>query len=261
MAFKSRAMPEAPTQPDASQSSWAGLKGTARAALIQRHYAAGDLPSRLTGPGVAVSELLPLSEPERVPLWIPGVELIPRQVHRQRHRGVFGELVRQDEGILAGLPLWPRQWSASTMFAGTAKGFHIHPPYVPQPAQADPAPYFQQLFNGATAQLHPPFDREQWDLMFFPQGRVEIILSDERQGLERRIMRFWIDGDNHPGPDNAGIIIPPGVAHAFRVEGNEDLITIYGTSVTFQPVFEGRIGSSIETSELPQDWQDFLTGG
>ena len=47
------------------------------------------------------------------------------------------------------------------------------------------------------------YDDEQWDVMFFLQGRVEIILCDIRAGLPRRVMRFFIDGDNHRSHNNA----------------------------------------------------------
>jgi dTDP-4-dehydrorhamnose 3,5-epimerase-like enzyme len=94
--------------------------------------------------------------------------------------------------------------------------------------------------------------------MFFVQGRAEIILRDARAGLPRRTMRMFIDGDDHRGPNNAGVVIPPGVAHAIRVEGSADLIMVYGTSTSFQAEFEGRIASEVETLELPLSWQKFL---
>jgi hypothetical protein len=34
---------------------------------------------------------------------------------------------------------------------------------------------------------------------------------------------------------------------------------VYGTSVSFQPEFEGRIASEIETAELPASWRKFLS--
>jgi dTDP-4-dehydrorhamnose 3,5-epimerase-like enzyme len=71
-------------------------------------------------------------------------------------------------------------------------------------------------------------------------------------------MRFFVDGDNHRGANNVGVIIPPGVAHALRVEGSEDAIMVYGTSTTFRPEFEGRIGSEVETALLPDSWTGFL---
>ena len=64
--------------------------------------------------------------------WIPGLEIFLRKIHAQRHRGFFGEFVRLDEGILAQIGLWPKQLSAARMFAHTAKGFHVHPPIIPE---------------------------------------------------------------------------------------------------------------------------------
>src|SRR5438874_7653231 len=68
--------------------------------------------------------------------------------------------------------------------------------------------------------------------MFFVQGRVEMILRDVREGFRGRIMHFFIDGDDHRGPNNVAVVIPPGVAHAVRVEGSEDAIMVYGTART-----------------------------
>jgi dTDP-4-dehydrorhamnose 3,5-epimerase-like enzyme len=95
--------------------------------------------------------------------------------------------------------------------------------------------------------------------MFFLQGRAEVFLRDVRAGLPARNMRFFVDGDNHRSRNNVGIVIPPGVAHAMRAEGSEDVIIVYGTSTTFQPDFEGRIASEIETAELPASWRKFLS--
>jgi dTDP-4-dehydrorhamnose 3,5-epimerase-like enzyme len=102
------------------------------------------------------------------------------------------------------------------------------------------------------------YELEQWDVMFFVQGVAEVILRDLRAGLPHRMMRFFIDGDNHRGTNNVGVVIPPGVAHAIRVEGSEDLIMVYGTSTSFHPEFEGRIASDVETMTLPESWQKFL---
>jgi dTDP-4-dehydrorhamnose 3,5-epimerase-like enzyme len=72
-------------------------------------------------------------------------------------------------------------------------------------------------------------------------------------------MRFFVDGDNHRSRNNVGVVIPPGVAHAIRAEGSEDLIMVYGTTTTFRPEFEGRIASEVETAELPANWRRFLS--
>jgi dTDP-4-dehydrorhamnose 3,5-epimerase-like enzyme len=72
-------------------------------------------------------------------------------------------------------------------------------------------------------------------------------------------MHFIIEGDDRRGPNNAGVVIPSGVAHALRVEGSTDAIMVYGTSTPFDPTFEGRIADSVERSPLPDEWQRYLT--
>src|SRR5207247_4777595 len=97
------------------------------------------------------------------------------------------------------------------------------------------------------------------DVLSFQKRRTDTILCDVRAVFPRRIMRFFVDGDNHRSSNNVGIVVPPGVAHAIRAEGSEDVIMVYGTSTIFHPEFEGRIASEIETAELPESWQRFLS--
>ena len=104
-----------------------------------------------------------------------------------------------------------------------------------------------------------PYAHEQWDAMFFVQGNVEMILVDERAGLPRRVMRFIVEGDDRRGPNNAGVVIPAGVAHALRVEGSVDAIMVYGTSTQFEPTFEGRIADGVERAPLPAEWDAYLS--
>ena len=237
---------------------WLGLNERARKTLRARDYKAGSLAERVAGGGVDAADLTsPRAKSGLKKAWIPGVEVFARQVHAQRHRGGFGELAREGQGVLGKIKLWPRQWSAARMFANSAKGFHIHPPYVPADTSADK--WLRRLFvNQPQNYRLRPYEREQWDIMFFLQGRAEIFLRDVRAGLQTRTMRFFVDGDNHRSGNNAGVVIPPGVAHAIRAEGSEDLFMVYGTSTTFQSEFEGRIASEIETAELPENWRKFL---
>jgi dTDP-4-dehydrorhamnose 3,5-epimerase-like enzyme len=237
---------------------WHGLNDSARKSLVPRDYKTGSLGQQVSESGVDAGELVsPRTRAELKKVWIPGVEIFSRTIHPQRHRGSFGELARESEGILAKIGLRPRQWSAARMFADSAKGFHIHPPSIPDDSIAEK--WLRRLFV-AQPQSYSlrPYDREQWDVMFFLQGRADVFLRDVRAGLPARNMRFFVDGDNHRSRNNVGIVIPPGVAHAIRAEGSEDLIMVYGTSTTFQPEFEGRIASEIETSELPPSWRKFL---
>jgi dTDP-4-dehydrorhamnose 3,5-epimerase-like enzyme len=190
--------------------------------------------------------------------WIPGVEVFPRRVFQQKGRGYFAELTRLSEGVLERIGLCPQQWAAAMMHRESAKGFHLHPPYVP--AGEDPSRWFAALYLGAgdDGVARRPYEREQWDVMFFLTGICEMLLVDERAGLERRVMRMVIAGDSRPGPDNAAVVIPPGVAHALRNIGNEDLLMVYGTSTTFNPEWEGRIASEVEAAPLPASWERYL---
>lgn len=242
-----------------SKKLWTGLNKTAREALVPRNYADGSFPQRIAGAGVAAAELVTLgrASKEAQQIWIPGMEIFPRKVYHQRHRGLFGEFARQEEGLLAEIGLWPKQWATARMFPQTAKGFHIHPPSIPEKTTA--ADWHRRLFVDEPGNYRlRRYDEEQWDVMFFVQGRIEMILHDVREGLQRRTMRFYIDGDNYPGPSNIGVVIPPGVAHALRVEGSEDAIMVYGTTTVFHPEFEGRIAHEVETAELPNSWRAFL---
>jgi dTDP-4-dehydrorhamnose 3,5-epimerase-like enzyme len=235
---------------------WNALNPAAQAALTQRDYSVRSLAERLATVGVEAGEVAGKNA-ELKDAWIPGIEIFQRRIYPQRHRGYFGEFVRRDEGPLAAIRLWPRQWATARMFTGTAKGFHIHPPYIPEGIA--PEAWFRGLFIESPARGERPYDREQWDVMFFVQGNIEMLLVDERAGLPRRVMRFIIEGDDCRGPNNVGVVIPAGVAHALRVEGTTDAIMVYGTSTAFDPTFEGRIADSVERAPLPDDWQRYLS--
>jgi dTDP-4-dehydrorhamnose 3,5-epimerase-like enzyme len=208
---------------------------------------------------VEVRELLAADRalPEISAAWIPGVEFFARKIFPQRQRGFFGEFARRDDGLLAKIGLWPGQWATARMFAGTAKGFHIHPPFIPE--ETGPLEWFKRLFIDEPENYAlRPYDHEQWDVMFFIQGNVEMILVDERLGMPRRVMRFIIEGDDLRGANNAAVVIPPGVSHALRAEGSQDLIMVYGTSTKFEPLFEGRIASDVENAPLPPEWSGYI---
>jgi len=236
---------------------WRGVRLEARQRLQVRNYAAAAVEDRLPTEGLEAGTALASQRVlEEAGAWIPGVDLIARHVHPQRHRGLFSELGRAGEGRLGELGLWPKQWAAAKMFAGSAKGFHIHPPCIP--AGESPAAWFARLFDGGKNFALRPYDREQWDVMYFLQGRLDLILCDEREGMPRRRMRLFVEGDDRRGPNTVAVIIPPGVAHALRAEGSEDLLMVYGTSTTFLPEVEGRIASEVETLSMPPEWSDYL---
>lgn len=85
------------------------------------------------------------------------------------------------------------------MFAGSAKGFHIHPPYILE--GETPTSWFE---NYSLRRC----DLKQWDVMYFLQGRLDLTLCDERESFPRRHMGLFIDGDDRGG-NNVAVIIRP----------------------------------------------------
>jgi dTDP-4-dehydrorhamnose 3,5-epimerase-like enzyme len=238
---------------------WQGITDQARTALGMRDYKAATLAKQLAESGVEARQLMSAdrTEHENSDAWIPGVEIFSRTIYPQRHRGSFGEFARRDEGALSEIGLWPKPWAAARMFVQTAKGFHVHPPSIPKDARA--ADWLRRLFVDEPRNYSlRRYDDEQWDVMFVVQGVAEMVLRDLRAGLPTRTMRFLIDGDNHRSANNVAVVIPPGVAHAIRTEGSEDVIMVYGTSTSFRPEFEGRIASDVEAAPLPESWRRFL---
>lgn len=241
---------------EGNKQTWQGIRPDARGGLDTRDYSVGNLAVRLAGSGVNASEAI-VSRAALDEAWIPGVEIFPRRVFQQKGRGYFAELTRVSEGVLDRIGLAPRQWASALMHRESAKGFHIHPPHIPEGAV--PEEWFKKLYLDLPEDYSlRPYDREQWDVMFFLTGICEMLLVDERAGMSRRVMRFTIPGDSRPGPDNAAVVIPSGVAHALRNVGNEDLIMVYGTSTVFNSAWEGRIESDVEKAPLPSDWERYL---
>ena len=244
-------------KPDAAL--WRGLSQAAQDALLTRDYSAGSFARQLAEVGMDAGRLAAAdrASDEVRGAWIPGVEIFSRSIYPQRHRGCFGEFARRDEGVLAKIGFWPAQWANARMFAQTAKGFHVHPPSIPD--GADPSEWLRRIFVDEPENFAlRRYAHEQWDVMFFAQGVAEMILRDVRAGMPQRTMRFIVDGDNHRSANNVGIVVPPGVAHAIRVEGSEDVIMVYGTSTSFRPEFEGRIAADVESAPVPASWQRFL---
>ena len=235
---------------------WAGIRSEVRDRLETRDYRTADTAECLATCGLPGGEVVD-QRPDLGEAWIPGVEVFGRRVFQQKGRGYFAELTRLSEGPMQELGLEPQQWASALMHRDSAKGFHIHPPHIP--AGKDPADWFQDLYVRNPHDFsRRPYGREQWDTMFILTSLCDMLLVDEREGMPRRVMRFTIAGDSRPGPDNVGVVIPPGVAHALRNIGNEDLVMVYGTSTVFNPDWEGRIESGVETSRMPEDWAEYL---
>ena len=94
-----------------NKNLWVGLNEKARNALVSRDYKTGSFAQRVADSGVEAGELAAAdrAKADIKRIWIPGVEIFSRRLFSQPHRGIFGEFVRQNEGTLAKIGLWPKQ--------------------------------------------------------------------------------------------------------------------------------------------------------
>jgi dTDP-4-dehydrorhamnose 3,5-epimerase len=121
-------------------------------------------------------------------------------------RGYFLEVQRIGKGLAAGFPPETTQISAAISYPGTIKAFHYH--------------------------LH------QTDFWTTVRGLLQVVLMDLRTGSPTFGARntMYI-GELRPWQ----VLIPPGVAHGYKVIGRDDALLVYLTDRFYNPKDEGRI--------------------
>ncbi len=148
---------------------------------------------------------------------IDGVRLQPFALFPD-DRGYFLEVFRLGEGLAAGFPTTSTQVSSALSYPGTIKAFHYH--------------------------------RLQTDLWVPVQGMFQVGLVDLRPdsptyGLRNTLyvgqLRHW------------QILIPPGVAHGYKVIGEQAAMLVYVTDRHYNPADEGRI--AYNDPGLNYDWE------
>ncbi|MDX2179591.1 MAG: dTDP-4-dehydrorhamnose 3,5-epimerase family protein [Bryobacteraceae bacterium] len=121
-------------------------------------------------------------------------------------RGYFLEIARLGEGLAAHFDPATTQVSAALSYPGTIKAFHIH--------------------------------RRQTDFWVASAGMFQVALADMRSDSATYGRRNTLYcGALKPWQ----ILIPPGVAHGYKVIGGEPGMLIYVTSRHYDPSDEGRI--------------------
>ncbi|GGI10301.1 dTDP-4-dehydrorhamnose 3,5-epimerase family protein [Gottfriedia solisilvae] len=111
-------------------------------------------------------------------------------------RGFFAEVLRDDDKLLTNFG----QLSWSTTYPGVIKAFHYH--------------------------------EEQDDIWFFPSGNAQVVLYDlrENSSTKGKTNVFYM-GENNP----MILLIPKGVAHGYRVIGDQSATIIYCTTKSYNP--------------------------
>lgn len=133
-------------------------------------------------------------------------------------RGYFLEVQRFGRGLAAHFPSATTQVSAALNYPGTVKAFHYH--------------------------LH------QTDCWTPVKGLLQVALVDLRSGSPTFGLRNTLYvGTLRPWQ----ILIPPGVAHGYKVIGTQDALLVYMTDRFYNPQDEGRI--PYNDPSIHYDWE------
>ena len=133
-------------------------------------------------------------------------------------RGYFLEVQRVGQGLAAAFPAETMQISAAVNYPGTIKAFHYH--------------------------LH------QTDCWTPVAGLLQVALVDLRAGSRTYGARNTLyTGALRPWQ----ILIPPGIAHGYKVVGTEAALLVYLTDRHYDPADEGRIPHN--DPHIHYDWE------
>ena len=133
-------------------------------------------------------------------------------------RGYFLEIARLQQGMVADFPPATSQVSAALNYPGIIKAFHFHK--------------FQTDYWVAAAGL-------------LQVALVDLRLGSKTYGVKNTIyvgaLRPW------------QLLIPPGVAHGYKVIGEQPSVLVYITNRNYDPSDEGRI--AYNDTSIAYDWE------
>ncbi|MGE5648006.1 MAG: dTDP-4-dehydrorhamnose 3,5-epimerase family protein [Acidobacteriota bacterium] len=133
-------------------------------------------------------------------------------------RGYFLEVLRMGQGAAGAFPAQTTQISAAQSYPGTIKAFHYH--------------------------------ERQSDLWTPAGGMFQAALVDLRSGSPTFGVRNTLYvGTLRPWQ----ILIPPGVAHGYKVIGTEPAMLVYATDCFYDPADEGRL--PYNDPRINYDWE------
>ena len=148
---------------------------------------------------------------------IAGVQIQPFPLWPD-DRGYFLEVARLGKGLVADFPAETSQVSAAMNYPGIIKAFHFH--------------------------------RFQTDFWVPAAGLFQIALVDLRRGSDSYGAKNTLYvGNLRPWQ----LTIPPGVAHGYKIIGEQPSVLVYITNRTYDPKDEGRI--AYNDPSIAYDWE------
>ena len=148
---------------------------------------------------------------------IAGVEIKPFTLWPD-DRGYFLEIARLGQGLVADFAAATTQVSAALNYPGIIKAFHYH-----------------------------KFQTDYWVAV---AGLLQVALVD----LRRESRTFGAKNTLYVGALRPWqLLIPPGVAHGYKVIGEQPSVLVYITNRTYDPKDEGRIPHN--DTAIAYDWE------
>lgn len=148
---------------------------------------------------------------------ISGVRILPNVIWPD-DRGYFQEVGRMGQGLIAEFPKNTTQISSALSYPGTIKAFHFH--------------------------------RHQTDCWVPVQGMLQVALVD----LRKQSPTFGARNTIYVGALRPWqLLIPPGVAHGYKVVGLDVAFLVYVTDRFYDPKDEGRI--PYDDPQIQYDWE------
>jgi dTDP-4-dehydrorhamnose 3,5-epimerase len=133
-------------------------------------------------------------------------------------RGYFLEIARFGQGLISSFPAESTQVSAALNYPGIIKAFHYH--------------------------------RFQTDYWVPAAGLLQVVLVD----LRTESTTFGAKNTLYLGALRPWqLLIPPGVAHGYKVIGEQPSVLVYVTNQTYNPKDEGRI--PYNDPSIGYDWE------
>lgn len=133
-------------------------------------------------------------------------------------RGYFLEVARIGQGLVANFPAASTQISTALNYPGIIKAFHFH-----------------------------KFQTDYWIPV---AGLLQVALVDLRRGSKT----FGAKNTLYVGALRPWqLFIPPGVAHGYKVIGEQPSVLVYVTNRTYDPADEGRI--PYNDTGIAYDWE------
>lgn len=108
---------------------------------------------------------------------------------------------------------------------------------------------YTETYPGVIKAFH--WHKNQWDFWFVVKGMAQVVLYDLREKSETKGQTdvYYLGEKNL-----AVLIIPPGVAHGYRVLGNRPVSLLYHTSEAYDPKHPDEERIAFDDPKIGFDW-------